>query len=193
MNEPIEPADKPKRKRKPVPVAKKRRVKSKSAPAPAAADSAPAPAPIADAAAPLTLFRCELPVRWRDLDAFSHVNNSVFLTYLEEARLRWLESLPAPWLTEQTAPLIAAIHVNYRRPITWPETVAVELYAERLGNSSITLGHRILAAGDTHVLYADGYAVMVWADAQTGKAASLPDVVRNAAAAGTAEPAQAPE
>ena len=140
--------------------------------------------PAADAAmpAPRLLLRAPMAVRWRDLDAFSHVNNSTFLTYIEEARLQWFQSLPGPWVTEDTAPVLAATHVNYRRPIEWPEQLMVELYAERVGNTSLTVAHRIVATGDASVLYSDGYSVLVWIDRRGGKAAALPEAVRLAAA-----------
>src|SRR3546814_4599661 len=40
-----------------------------------------------------SLFRMPIALRWRDLDAFNHVNNSNFMTYLEESRIRWFETL----------------------------------------------------------------------------------------------------
>lgn len=127
-----------------------------------------------------TLVRIPLSVRWRDLDAFNHVNNSKFLSYLEEARLRWMIGLPGDWIDENVAPLVAAAHVNYRRPIEWPNEISVELFVERLGRTSLTIGHRIVHADDASVLYADGNVVMVWIDKARGQAAALPESVRMA-------------
>ena len=121
-----------------------------------------------------------MPVRWRDLDAFNHANNSTYLTYIEETRLHWMASLPGEWMNASYSPLLAAVHVNYRRAVNWPASVVVELYCERLGNTSVTLAHRILDAGDRAVLYSDGYSVMVWVDPATTKPVPLPEVVRNA-------------
>ena len=131
-------------------------------------------------AAPFRLIRVPLSVRWRDLDAFNHVNNSKFLSYLEEARLRWMMTLPGEWIDENVAPVVAAANINYRRPIAWPNEIVVELFVERLGNTSLTIGHRILDASNDATLYADGNVVMVWIDKQNGQAAPLPDVVRKA-------------
>ena len=132
------------------------------------------------ATAPPRLLRVVFEVRWRDLDAFNHVNNANFLTYLEEARLRWLDTLPGPWIDATVAPLLAAVQVNYRRPIAWPGSIAVELYAERVGNSSLTLAHRIVAADDDTVLHADGNTVLVWTDRGNGRPCPLPPAVRSA-------------
>ena len=94
--------------------------------------------------APTPLFRMPIALRWRDLDAFNHVNNSNFMTYLEEARIRWFDSLGEAWVTDTTAPLLAAVQMNYRVPIPYPANVVVELGCERLGTSSVTLSHRIV-------------------------------------------------
>jgi acyl-CoA thioester hydrolase len=127
-----------------------------------------------------TVFRMPIALRWRDLDAFNHVNNSNFLTYLEEARIRWFDSLGEAWVTEKTAPLLAAVQVNYRVPIPYPSDVMVELFAERVGNTSVTLGHAIVSE-DGATLYADGHVVMVWIDRASGRPTPLPDAVRHAA------------
>ncbi len=137
----------------------------------------------AEIAAPPSLISVPLSVRWRDLDAFNHVNNSKFLSYLEEARLRWMMRLPGEWIDDNVAPVVAAAHVNYRRPIEWPNEIVVELFVERLGGTSLTIGHRIVSADASDVLYADGNVVMVWIDKQSGQAAALPDVVRKACSA----------
>ncbi len=135
---------------------------------------------VAQNAQPAALINVPLSVRWRDLDAFNHVNNSKFLSYLEEARLRWMVTIPGEWMDENVAPVVAAAHINYRRPIEWPNEIAVELFVERLGNTSLTIGHRIVQADDASVLYADGNVVMVWIDKNGGRAAALPEDVRAA-------------
>lgn len=124
------------------------------------------------------LFSTEIEVRWRDLDAFNHVNNASYLGYIEEARVRWFKSFNgSDWTHEAAAPILAAITVNYRRPINWPETVRVELFNERIGNKSVTVGHRIFSVTNTDVLYADGNSVLVWVNHQ-GQTVVLPDAVR---------------
>lgn len=129
-----------------------------------------------------TLFTTPIAVRWRDLDAFNHVNNSSFLTYLEEARLQWLKGVPGPWFDAHSMPVLAASELNYRAPIEWPATVTVELSCERTGNSSLTLGHRIVDADNPQQLYCDGRVVLVWTDPATGKSVALPESIRNACA-----------
>lgn len=146
------------------------------------------PATTADATTPSAetpaatqpLFVATLGVRWRDLDAFNHVNNSNYLTYLEEARLQWLQHV-RDWFSEDAMPVLAASELQYRRPIEWPASLHIELRCIRLGNSSMTIAHRIVAADDPDRLYCDGHVVMVWMNPATGKPVPLPATIRAAA------------
>jgi acyl-CoA thioester hydrolase len=119
-----------------------------------------------------------ISVRWRDMDSMGHVNNAKYVSYLEEARVRWILDIPGVSMTDRIAPVVAANNINYRRPLTWPSDILVELYVDRLGTSSVTIGHRIV--DQNGVLYCDGNVVVVWMDTLTGKSAPLPDAVRNA-------------
>jgi acyl-CoA thioester hydrolase len=127
------------------------------------------------------VHRIAVDVRWGDLDAFGHVNNTCFHRYIEEARVTWFRALSADWASETSAPILAAATVNYRRPIGWPASLVVELLAERIGNKSLTLGHRIASATDPGTLYADGNTVLVWVDG-SGATIALPAAVRAACA-----------
>ncbi len=127
------------------------------------------------------LARIPISVRWRDMDSMGHVNNAKYIAYLEEARVRWLLNVPGVSMRDRIAPVVAANNINYRRPLTWPHDVMVELYVDRLGSSSITMGHRIVDQADGSVLYSDGNVVVVWMDTQTGRSAPLPEAIRAAA------------
>ncbi|GAB3507452.1 acyl-CoA thioesterase [Pseudoxanthomonas daejeonensis] len=126
------------------------------------------------------LARIPISVRWRDMDSMGHVNNAKYIAYLEEARVRWMLTVPGVSMTDRIAPVVAANNINYKRPLTWPHDVMVELYVDRLGGSSVTIGHRIVDLKDNSVLYSDGNVVVVWMDTQTGKSAPLPEAIRNA-------------
>ena len=136
---------------------------------------------IAEGSAPAGLLvRFPLDVRWGDLDAFNHVNNAAFLVYAQEARLEWLAGIGGRWFDENAMPVVAAAHVNYRRQLAWPARIVVELAATRIGNSSVTIAHRIVAQDDADGLYADGEVVMVWIDPASGRSVPLPDAIRAA-------------
>ena len=124
------------------------------------------------------VFRTPVSLRWSDLDAFNHVNNSRYLTFLEQARIEWFETLDEPWMDDHSAPEVASATLNFKRPIAYPAQVAVELFTDKLGTSSVVIGHRIVAADGT--VHCDGQVVAVWVDRQTGKPTPLPPGVRRA-------------
>lgn len=141
------------------------------------ADAGDANTPAPAAARPV--FVAHVEARWGDLDAFGHVNNAAYLVYLQEARVQWMRDVP-DWHGAGGMPVVAAAQLNYRRPIAWPAPLAVQLSCMRLGTTSITLGHRIVGAGDADCLYCDGHVVMVWIDPATGEPAPLPASIRAA-------------
>jgi acyl-CoA thioester hydrolase len=122
---------------------------------------------------PRVLARVPIHVRWRDLDAYNHVNNATFLTYLEEARLVWLAGIAGEWKSASFS------QVNYREPIAWPAELVVDLVCAKLGHRSLTLTHRITSADGQHV-HSDASVVMVWVDPATGRPVAVPDAVRQA-------------
>ena len=125
-----------------------------------------------------TLFRIPIALRWSDLDALNHVNNARYLTFLEQARIEWFDTVDEPWMTDEMGPVVATATHNFRRPIEYPASIAVELFTERLGNTSVTIGHRIVAADGT--LHCDGHVVAVWINRRSGKPVPLPAAVRRA-------------
>lgn len=128
------------------------------------------------------LLSTRIDVRWGDMDAYGHVNNAVYATYVEEARIRWFAALPGAWRTEASAPVIAAQTVNHRRQLEWPAALRVVLSAERVGNSSLTIAFVIAAESDPATVYADGSSVLAWIDPASGRSIPLPAAVRAAAA-----------
>ncbi len=79
----------------------------------------------------------EIEIRWRDLDAFEHVNHVVFLTYLEEVRDEWLgRSLGDPSLVWEY--VVARIEIDYRRELTLTDDAVVAVCAlDRIGTKSV--------------------------------------------------------
>lgn len=129
---------------------------------------------------PKLLVRAPVTVRWGDMDAYNHVNNSVYATYVEEARLQWFRSLDSHWMGADAAPILAALNTNFRKPIEWPAEIVVELHAGRIGRSSFNASFRIVDRHAPDVLYAEGDSVLVWIDPRSGKSIALPEHVRAA-------------
>src|SRR5690606_16762313 len=109
-------------------------------------------------------------------------NNSTYLSYLEEARLQRMIGIPGKGLDDHVAPGVAAARLNYRPPIAGPAQVVIEPFDERLGHTSLPIRHSHADSAHSDVLYCDGHVVMVWIDRDSGAAAPLPLMVRQACA-----------
>lgn len=119
-----------------------------------------------------------IEIRWRDLDAFGHVNHVVFLTYLEEARDEWLgHTLGDPALVWGF--VIARVEVDYRRELTQEDDVVIARCAlERIGNSSVVTRESIVTSNDE--LVAEATAVLVARDPESGRSRPLSETERAA-------------
>jgi acyl-CoA thioester hydrolase len=119
-----------------------------------------------------------IEIRWRDLDAFGHVNHVVFLTYLEEARDEWLGlTLGDPALVWGF--VIARVEIDYRRELTQEDDLIVARCAlERVGTSSVATTEAIVTANGE--LVAQAKAVLVARDAESGRSRPLSDDERAA-------------
>ncbi len=89
----------------------------------------------------------EMTVRWRDLDAFGHVNNAVYLTYLEAARVELWRSRMGGRDARDIPFVVARVEIDYRRPLGLGERVRVELGCVSIGRKSFTLAYRVLGDG----------------------------------------------
>jgi acyl-CoA thioester hydrolase len=121
---------------------------------------------------PPAVYTKRSEIRWRDMDAFKHVNNSVYLTYLEEGRDEFfLEILGSGLLLNDF--VLARCAVDYRSQLTQDDgEVDIELRIMRVGRSSITTAERVLAVSDGRVA-AEAEAVLVHYDWDTGKSRPL--------------------
>ena len=117
----------------------------------------------------------EIAVRWGDMDAGGHVNNSRFFSYFEEARVDWLgATLGTPLFTE-SGPVLAEASCDFQQPLVHPATLVIDVYATPPGRSSLkTVYDAALKASDERV--AVGTAVLVWVDVETGEPVPVPDL-----------------
>jgi acyl-CoA thioester hydrolase len=116
-----------------------------------------------------------IPIRWGDMDAQGHVNNTVYFQYMEQARVEWLESL------RQRAPAVGglgSVIVNasctFLLPLAHPGVVQVRMLVGAHGRSSVDT-HYEMWMNDRK--YAEGSARIVWIDEGTSKSTPLPQGV----------------
>jgi acyl-CoA thioester hydrolase len=112
-----------------------------------------------------------MPIRFADIDALGHVNNAVFLSYMEVARTAfWAERIGEVRVQEIDF-VLARVEIDYRRPVLFNDPLACDLWLEKLGRTSFTVGYRFLV-GDTTV--AEARSVQVFVDLATGVPKPMP-------------------
>jgi acyl-CoA thioester hydrolase len=94
-------------------------------------------------------FHYACPLRWSDLDAFGHVNNSRFLTLYEEARvaLMFVEARRAGVIGFEQGVVVSRHEVDYLRPVDYGETVRIELWISELRTASFTVAYELFDDG----------------------------------------------
>ena len=118
-----------------------------------------------------------VPLRWGDMDAYRHVNNTVYFRYMEEVRVDYLERLGHSVGTGATAPVIITTSCTFLVPITYPGVVEVAMFLAPPGRSSIVTEYEMRLAGDS-ALCATGSAKIVWIDVASGGSVPIPDTLR---------------
>lgn len=120
------------------------------------------------------MYRQQVHIRWRDVDNYGHVNNAVYLTYLEECRDRWAKEVLGPDFDF----VIVRVAIDYRRELSLEdEEVLVECRGTGYGTSSIRTAERILAKAGW--LAAESEAVIVGHDFEARKARPLTEPQRS--------------
>jgi acyl-CoA thioester hydrolase len=119
-------------------------------------------------------------VRFRDLDALGHVNNAVFLTYIESARVAFLIDLGAATTLEDMAIIVARIEIDFRAPVGFGEEVEIEVRASRFGDKSFDLDYELRVGGK---IVAEAKSVLVGYDYDKGETVTIPDDWRERLAA----------
>lgn len=126
------------------------------------------------------VHRMTMPVRWGDMDAFEHVNNTVYLRYFESARIDWFYSFgKAPPSTLQR-PVVVNVFCNFYKPLTFPADILINTFVSNIGRSSFDCWYTLHRLDEADVCYADGGATVVWTDTKLGQSAPLPDDLRAA-------------
>jgi acyl-CoA thioester hydrolase len=115
-------------------------------------------------------------IRWGDMDAFDHVNNTVYFRYMEQARIEWLALLAPDYgrADAKEGPVIANASCEFLVALVYPGDIEVRMFAGNVGRSSIATLYEIWMGGRKH---AEGGARLVWIDRATGRSTALPEAI----------------
>ena len=110
-------------------------------------------------------YRYQMPMRWGDMDAMGHINNTVYFRYYEQARLAWLEQLGLLGRgSSKHGPILANVSCDFLKPLQYPGELIIDQQVTRLGNSSVTMDLSIERLDQPGVAWARGKSVVVWVD-----------------------------
>lgn len=123
-------------------------------------------------------FKMKLDIRWSDMDEMRHVNNAVYLTYFEQARVYYFHEA-CQWNWKEIGAILANAHVDYLRPVVFPNDTYVYVRTSRLGNKSFEVSYIITSVvKGVEELTTTGSTTMVMFDYKTNSSVPMPDHLR---------------
>lgn len=121
----------------------------------------------------------ELPVVWGEMDSFAHVNNVVYFRYFESARVAYLNRVGFMGTggTNGVGPILASARCDFRKPLTFPDTIFVGIKVSEMSADRFVMQYRIVSEKLKRVA-AEGDGLVVSYDYREGRKAPIPDDVR---------------
>ena len=123
-------------------------------------------------------YEMRIPIRWGDMDAMGHVNNTIYFRYLEIVRIEWLNRVAGKMDPSGDGPVIVNTFCNFIRQLAYPGDVLAKHYVANPGRSSVDTYLTLERADVPGVVCTEGGATMVWVDFPKQKSATLPDWLR---------------
>jgi acyl-CoA thioester hydrolase len=119
-----------------------------------------------------------MPIRWGDMDAMGHVNNTVYFRYLEHARIEWFTEIGCAPDPAGEGPVIVNAHCTFIKQLKYPGEIEVLTYVGPPGRSSFETIQEIRRVDQPDVLAAAGGAKVVWVNFPAEKSSPLPHHIR---------------
>jgi acyl-CoA thioester hydrolase len=130
----------------------------------------------------MRVYRKIVPLRWGDLDAMNHLNNTLYFRLMEEARISWFRENGMIARPDGEGPILAFASCDFLKPMNYPCNALVTQTVTRLGRSSVDVDVTIEGDESPTILYAKGKNVLVWMDYTSGRSAPWPEAFRSALA-----------
>lgn len=125
--------------------------------------------------------RMALQIRWGDMDAAGHVNNTIYFRFMEQVRLTWFERLGLLGeLGAGEGPVIVNASMTFLHQLRYPGDAIATMSVGSPGRSSFDTGFHLTRSDDPGTAYARGAARCVWIDYRTKKSAPMPESLRGA-------------
>jgi acyl-CoA thioester hydrolase len=123
-------------------------------------------------------YEMVMPIRWGDMDAMGHVNNTLYFRYMEIVRIEWLRGVAGPPDMGGEGFVIVNAFCNFLRQLEYPGDILAKHYVAKPGRSSFDTYITLERTDQPGLPYATGGATVVWLDIPTARSAPLPDALR---------------
>jgi acyl-CoA thioester hydrolase len=120
------------------------------------------------------VFRMTIPIRWGDMDAMGHVNNTTYFRYLETIRIEWMRSIDCQPDPLGEGPVIVNAFCTFHKQLEYPGDVLATMFVSDVGRSSFETWCTLERTDVPGVIYASGGATTVWVDFPKQRSAALP-------------------
>lgn len=117
-------------------------------------------------------------VQWGEMDAFQHVNNANYLRWFESARIAYFEKIASAAPAGSWSPILARATIDFRIPVTYPDTIRIEATVTKFGNTSFTMGYRATSKAHSAIVAEGEGVIVVLGD--SGQKTPIPDALRQA-------------
>ena len=119
-----------------------------------------------------------IPVRWGDMDAMGHVNNTTYFRYMECIRIDWFERIGCRVNPTGQGPVIVNAFCNFYRQFEYPADVLAKMYVSDPGRTTFESWCTLERTDQPGVIFAAGGATTIWVDFPRQKAVTLPERMR---------------
>ncbi|MEZ5660687.1 MAG: thioesterase family protein [Burkholderiaceae bacterium] len=126
----------------------------------------------------LAVFELEIPIRWGDMDAMGHVNNTEFFRYMEQARISWFDAMGVPAAGDDDGPVIINAFCSFLEELRYPGSVRLTLSIGEMGRSSLQTYCDISRVDDPGTIVASGGAKIVWIHVPSRRSIPIPQDLR---------------
>ena len=121
----------------------------------------------------------EIPIAWGDMDAFQHVNNTVYFKFFESARISYFEQIDFIEFMNKTGigPILASTQCKYKIPLTYPDCVTVGAKVDTIEKDRFIMKYAVISHKHKKIA-AFGEGTLVTFDYQKNKKTPIPDDIR---------------
>ena len=124
------------------------------------------------------VYEMVMPIRWGDMDAMGHVNNTLYFRYFETVRIDWMNEIGGTPNPSGNGPVIVNAFCTFIKQLEYPGDIRLRHYVANPGRTSFDTYLTIERTGQPGITYAEGGATMVWVNFKQQKSVPLPDWLR---------------